>query len=186
MTRHWLSAGIVLCACVAVLLFWDTDASDSFAVSAQAQSQAQLTNAAPSQQTNAVTAGCSRSWRDYFAAVAKTRQTRQSWAERSDGLGHQRLERAFLMAHFSRPRHWGATARLALAAAERAFQLTEGKEPTVLEHLRTRCGKTIAAPRRSRTSAKRFQLLHGGGETHRHGSQPQSLRAPLARSAALG
>ena len=137
MTRHWLSAAFVFCACVVVCLFWDTEASDSFAVSARAQSKALLTNTAPSQQTNTVTAGVWPLMEDYFVALAKNKTN-------ATELGRQVM--------VSGTNDWNALAffswrifhdrgikarvrdrRLALAAAERAFQLTEGKDPTVLD-----------------------------------------------------
>lgn len=128
---------MVLCAGTAVLVFCDTDASDTFAVSARAASKAQLTNAAPSQQTNAVTAGVWPLMEDYFAALAKNKTN-------ATELGRQVM--------VSGSNDWNALAffswrifhdraikpqlrdrALALAAAERAFQLTEGKDPTVLD-----------------------------------------------------
>ena len=135
MTRHWLSAGLVLCACVAVLLFWDTDASDSFAVSARAQAKTQLTNTAPSQQTNAVTAGVWPLMEDYFAAVAKnkTNATELGRQVMASGTNDWNALAFFSWRIFHDHGIKERDRALALAAAERAFQLTEGKEPSALD-----------------------------------------------------
>ena len=128
---------MVLCAGMAVLVFWDTDAADTFAASARVASNAQISNTAPSQQTNAVTAGVWPLMEDYFVALAKNRTN-------ATDLGRQVM--------VSGTNDWNALAffswrifhdraikpqlrdrALALAAAERALQLTEGKDPTVLD-----------------------------------------------------
>ena len=135
MTRQWLSAGIVLCACVAVLLFWDTEASDSFAVNARAQSKGQLTNTAPSQQTNAVSAGVWPLMEDYFAALAKNKTNATELGRQVMAAGTNDWNAlAFFSWRIFHDRGIRERDRpMALAAAERAFQLTEGQEPTVLD-----------------------------------------------------
>lgn len=129
---------MVVGACAAVVVFWDTQATDPFAVSARAAGpKAQLTNTAPTQQTNAVTAGVWPLMEDYFAALAKNRTN-------ATDLGGQVLASGTndwnALAFFSwrifhdrgiKPHLRDKT--LALAAAERAFRLTSGKEPTVLD-----------------------------------------------------
>jgi len=126
---------MVICAGAAVLLFWDTEASDSFAVSARAK--AQLTNTAPSQQTNAVTAGVWPLMEDYFAAIAKNKTNATELARQVMISGTNDWNAlAFFSWRIFHDRAIKPQLRdraLALAAAERAFQLTEGKDPTVLD-----------------------------------------------------
>jgi hypothetical protein len=135
MTRLWLSAALVFCGCAALLVFWDTETSDPFAISARAQSKAQLTNTAPSQETNTVTAGVWPLMENYFEALAKNRTNAASLGQQVLILGTNDWNAlTFFSWRIFHDRGIKQRDRaLALAAAERAFRLTEGKDPTVLD-----------------------------------------------------
>jgi hypothetical protein len=142
MTRHWLSAALVLCGCAAVFVFLDTETSDPFAVAARAQAKAQqtssasqLVNTAPAQQTNAVTAGVWPLMENYFEAVAKKQTNATSLGQEVLTIGTNDWNAlTFFSWRIFHDRGIKQRDRvLALVAAERAFRLTEGTDPTVLD-----------------------------------------------------
>ena len=135
MTRLCLSAALVFCGCAAACIFWDTETSDPFAVSARAQAKAQLTNTSPPQETNTVTPGVWPLMENYFEALAKNRTNATSLGQQVLTLGTNDWN---ALTFFSwRIFHDRGIKRrdraLALVASDRAFRLTEGKDPTVLD-----------------------------------------------------
>jgi hypothetical protein len=131
MTRHLLNVAFALCVCSAAVMFLQADGANTFSVNAQVPAKSQVTNSEPAQHANVWA-----TMEEYFAALAKDRRTNVT------ALGQQILTQATndwnALSFFSWRifndrgiRQWDRA--LALAAAERAAQLTAEKEPTVLD-----------------------------------------------------